>query len=139
MLYLKAAQRQEAEPAGVFYFTIDEKAGGGRMDGAVVNKASVIDSIAGDFQEYSNIIPIRKLKDGAIKGNSEGNLLSEVEFKELQDSVDKKVRELCDELINGCIDIRPKRSGAITACTYCGYKSICAFDIAFDGFRYENI
>jgi ATP-dependent helicase/nuclease subunit B len=139
MLYLKAAQREKAEPAGVFYFTIDERVENGRMDGVVVNKTSVIESIAGDFQNYSNIIPVRKLQDGAIKGNRAGNLLSESEFKELQDSVDKKVRLLCDELISGSIDIRPKRSGDMTACTYCGYKSICSFDIALDGFKYENI
>ena len=139
MLYLKAAQMSEAEPAGVFYFTIDEKAESGRMDGAVIDKKSVIDSIAGDFQEYSNIIPVKKLKDGSVKGNSAGNLLSELEFKELQDDVDKKVRELCDELISGCVDVRPRRSGKMTACTYCGYKSVCGFDVSFDGFKYENI
>ncbi|MCL2437087.1 MAG: PD-(D/E)XK nuclease family protein [Clostridiales bacterium] len=139
MLYLKAAQKQEAEPAGVFYFTIDEKVENGRMDGVVVNKASVIDNIAGDFQKRSNIIPVQKLNDGTIKGNSAGNLLTESEFQELQDAVDKKVRALCNELIDGCIDIRPKKSGDITACTYCGYKSICAFDTAFDGYQYENV
>jgi len=139
MLYLKAAQKQEAEPAGVFYFTIDEKVENGRMDGVVVNKASVIDNIAGDFQKRSNIIPVQKLNDGTIKGNSAGNLLTESEFQELQDAVDKKVRALCNELIDGCIDIRPKKSGDITACTYCGYKSICAFDTAFDGYKYENV
>ena len=139
MLYLKAAQRQKAEPAGVFYFTIDEKAETGRMDGVVVNKASIIDNIAGEFQNYSKIIPVKKSKDGSIKGNTAGNLLSESEFRELQDAVDEKVRVLCGELITGCIDVRPKRSGDMTACVYCGYKSICTFDIAFDGCKYENV
>ena len=139
MLYLKAAQRRKAKPAGVFYFMIDEKSETGRMDGVVVDKTSVIESIAGDFQDYSNIIPVRKLKNGSIKGNSAGSLLSEEEFGELQDAVDDKVKALCGELISGCIDVRPKRSGSMTACTYCGYKGICNFDVSFDGFRYENI
>ena len=139
MLYLKAAQMRQAEPAGVFYFTIDEKAEAGRMDGTVIDKTSVIANIAGDFQDYSNIIPVRKLKDGSVRGNSEGNLLSEQEFRELQDEVDNKVRALCDGLIGGCIDVRPKKSGSMTACTYCGYKSVCGFDVSFEGFKYENI
>jgi len=139
MLYLAAAQMQKAMPAGVFYFTIEEKAGTGRMDGVAVDRASVIDSIAGDFQDYSNIIPVRKMKDGSVRGNSTGNLLSEEEFKELQDAVDNKVRALCDELISGYIDIRPKRSNGMTACTYCEYGGICGFDVSFDGFKYENI
>ncbi|MCL1982640.1 MAG: PD-(D/E)XK nuclease family protein [Clostridiales bacterium] len=139
MLYLKAAQRQEAEPAGVFYYTIDEYAQTGRMDGVVVGKPSVIDSIAGDFQDYSGIIPVRRLKDGKTKGNSEWNLLSEAEFAELQAAVDDKVKALCEELLGGCIGVRPKRSGDMTACTYCGYRGVCNFDVDFDGFKYENI
>jgi ATP-dependent helicase/nuclease subunit B len=139
MLYLKAAQGQKAAPAGVFYYMIDEKAETGRMDGVVVDRTSVIDNIDGDFRDYSNIIPVRKLISGAVKGNSRENLLSEVEFRELQDAVDKKVEELCGELMSGRIDVKPKKSGNMIACTYCGYKSICAFDLRIDGFKYENI
>ncbi|MCL1808937.1 MAG: PD-(D/E)XK nuclease family protein [Clostridiales bacterium] len=139
MLYLKAAQKQGTEPAGVFYYFIDEKAETGRMDGVVVGKAAVIDSIAGDFQEYSNIIPVRKLKDGKLKGNSAGNLLSETEFAELQAAVDNKVEALCEELLGGCVSVSPKRSGNLTACTYCGFKGVCNFDVDFEGFKYENI
>jgi ATP-dependent helicase/nuclease subunit B len=142
MLYLKAAQGQEAEPAGVFYFTIDENVESGRMDGVVVNKVSVIDSIAGEFEgkfpQRSVIIPIQKTKDGIIKGNSEENLLSEEEFKELQEQVEQKVKALCSELAKGNINISPKRTGKVTACTYCDYKSICTFDVAFDGFSYQS-
>jgi ATP-dependent helicase/nuclease subunit B len=139
MLYLKAARLHGAEPAGVFYYVIDEKSESRRMDGAVINKTSVIDSIAGDFRSYSDVIPIRKREDGSITGNSAGNLLSEIEFVELQEAVDKKVAEFCNELATGCIDVRPKRSGNMTACTYCGYKSICGFDTKLDGFNYERI
>ena len=139
MLYLKAAAGGAAEPAGVFYYNIDENVETGRMDGVVVNRESVIAGIAGDFQDYSNIIPVRKLRDGSVRGNSEGNLLSEREFSEFQDTVDKKVKELCDELTEGCISVRPKRSENISACAYCGYRSVCSFDISFEGFSYENI
>jgi len=139
MLYLKAAQGKGAEPAGVFYYMIDENVEKGRMDGVVVNKASVIKNIAGNFQDYSNIIPVRRLEDGTLRGNSDGNLLSEQEFREFQSAVDKKVKELCGGLLDGCIEVKPKRAGNMTACTYCGYKGICRFDISFDGFKYENI
>jgi len=139
MLYLKAALQEHAHPAGIFYFLIDEQSENGRMDGIVVNKVSVIDNIAGDFQKYSNIIPIQKLADGRIKGNSENNLMSEEVFEEFRQAVDEKIRQLCSELIDGCVDARPKRSGSISACTYCSYKSICFFDLEFEGCRYENV
>ena len=118
---------------------IDEKPDTGRMNGVVVNKKEVIEGIAGDFSDYSDVIPIRKLKDGSLKGNSVGNLLAEEEFAELQAAVSRKVKSLCEELMDGCINVRPKRSGNMTACTYCGYKAVCNFDIDFDGFKYENI
>jgi ATP-dependent helicase/nuclease subunit B len=105
----------------------------------VVDKASVIENIAGVFQDYSNIIPVRKLKDGSLKGNSEGNLLSEQEFTELQKAVDKKVKELCCALVDGCIDIRPMRSATKSACTYCGYKSVCSIDISADKYNSSRI
>ena len=139
MLYLKAAQGPGAQPAGVFYFTIDEGNETGRMDGVAVDKVSVIENIAGEFEAWSEVIPIRKLKDGGIKGNSGENLLSESEFAEFREAVDKKIRDMCGELVEGCIDIRPKRSGNVTACTYCGYKSVCTFDAGVEGFVYENI
>jgi len=139
MLYLQAAQQQKSEPAGVFYFTIDEKVESGRMDGVVIDKPSVIANIAGEFHNYSGIIPIKKASDGTVKGNGQGNLLSEEEFKELQNEIHHKVNELCGELISGTIDIKPKSLGDLTSCRYCSYKSICAFDTAVEGYKYQKI
>jgi len=63
--------------------------------------------------------------------------MSDEEFTELQKAVDEKVEELCGRLAGGDIDISPMVTKGGTACQYCEYKSICRFDLGFDGCRYN--
>ena len=160
MLYLKAAQEEQAEPAGVFYFLmsdpdLDEKklSGSGalnekieaalrrhfRMNGVMVCDDRVISEVDGSFDDYSDIIPVRSTKDG-IKNSGGSFLLSEEEFLDLQNEVDSKVEGLLEDMVSGSIDIRPMVpiKGEVP-CTYCGFHGICRFDTAFSGNRYEHI
>jgi len=166
LLYLKAATAGlKGKPAGVFYFGIDAPLIEGsvsasvddmqrqsikselsdlirkkyRMDGVVMNEASVIEGIGGEFTGYSDIIPVRRKEDGGLSG-PDGKLLCQEEFDELQKAVDHTISQLCERLTAGAIDITPKRlKNGISACTYCKYKSICNFDQAFEGCRYISI
>ncbi|WP_027399471.1 PD-(D/E)XK nuclease family protein [Anaerovorax odorimutans] len=160
MLYLKAAVNNDnLKPAGVFYFEIAEPSIDStqltlkeykdklqmelskkfKLDGIVLDNTKVIEGIAGNFNGYSDIIPVRKTKEGNFAGTSEGKLLNELEFMEFQDAVNETVNKLCGDLIDGCIDIKPKKTKTDTACKYCIYKSICNFDLAFSGCKYEKI
>ena len=158
MLYLKAAQQQVRKPAGVFYFLIDdprvdltatEKESYGekiakdigkafRLNGVMVDNGQVIRGIAGEFDGYSDIVPLRKGKDG-IKATSEDFLLSEEDFAQLQADVDAQIEKLCKELVDGHIAIHPKKTEKTSPCVYCPLKSICRFDIAFDGCNYDVV
>lgn len=158
MLYLQAAQEAKREPAGVFYFLIREPSVNAenihpeeleekvreaakkacRMDGVAVDAPKVIEEIAGEFSGYSDIIPVRRTQKG-VTGTGPEKLLDEAAFKELQEEVDQKVRELCDDLASGNIRIMPKKSGDMSACTYCKYRGICQFDLAFEDCKYELI
>ncbi|WP_269477985.1 PD-(D/E)XK nuclease family protein [Hominibacterium faecale] len=158
MLYLKAAQQKEREPAGVFYFLISEPSVSAdaikpeelgekveqeakkacKMDGVMVDDPQVIRDIAGDFSGYSDVVPIRQTQKG-FSGTGAGKLLDEETFLQLQEKVDETVSELCQELLSGNIAVKPKKSGQVSACTYCKYKGICQFDLAFEGCRYEII
>ena len=80
MLYLKAAQGTVRKPAGVFYFLIgdprvdltgterekiSEKISKEmrkffRLNGIMINDDQVISGIAGEFDGYSDIVPLRK-------------------------------------------------------------------------------
>ena len=50
-----------------------------RLDGIMVNDGQIIDGIAGEFEGFSDIVPLRATKDG-VKATSDGFLLSEEEF-----------------------------------------------------------
>lgn len=158
MLYLKAAQEEKREPAGVFYFLISEPSVSAdsirpeelgskvkeetkkacRMDGIMVDDPSVIGSIVGELSGYSDIAPVKETKNG-ITGTGQDKLLDEEAFHLLQEEVDAKVEEICGRLLSGDIQIKPKKSGMLSACTYCQYKGICQFDLAFEGCKYEIV
>lgn len=158
MLYLKAAQENIRRPAGVFYFLIDDHrvdlTGADRekisekiskemrkffrLNGIMVDDSQVIDSIAGEFDGYSDIVPLRSGKEG-IKATSDGFLLSDEEFDALQTDVDRQIRKLCGQLAEGRIAITPKKTERESPCTYCQYKGICRFDLDFPGCNFEII
>jgi ATP-dependent helicase/nuclease subunit B len=168
MLYLKAALNglagqagpdgEAPKPAGVFYFRLAEPridlsfAGEEEeaelvenalqrkflLDGVVVNDAAVIESIAGAFTGSSDVLRLRRNQDGAFSAQSKC-LISEEEFAELQQAVDQLVGRLCQDLADGKIDIRPKYIGQRKACDYCPYKSICNFELSFDGNEYDVV
>lgn len=168
MLYLKAAtQKQEVKPAGVFLFKIreidadadartvvpGEAAAEERMEdaykleGIVLDDMDMINSMDTEIGGASKVLPIKYVKkNGTYSGSSGGYLFSREEFEELSAQVDRQVDRICREICDGKIDIRPKKEkkkdmegNYKTSCKYCSYKSICMFDTAFPGCRYERV
>lgn len=154
MLYLKAAQGEGREPAGVFYFLIkepmesllsgkeyseetieDQCYKSFKMNGLMVEDEDTIDALDQGLEGWSKIIPMQVTKEG-LKSNY---ALPLEEFKELQRIVDNKVEEICQGLISGQIQLRPMKVKKTSACDKCGYRSICRFDTVFEGCRYEVI
>lgn len=166
MLYLNAAtaysspeKQASLKPAGVFYFEIAEPSidvsgmttqeyeekikteirKNFKLDGVVLDESSVIEGIAGEFTGYSDTLQIRKTKEGNFSGTAENKILSLEEFHQLQEVVSSKVSCLCQDLLEGKIDIAPKKTKYQSACTYCQYKGICNFDLAFDGCTFDMV
>lgn len=147
MVYLRAAMEEKRQPAGAFYFHIQEPSvdagsiSGERdskafqdkledeirktfmMDGAMVNDPEVIAAITGDDKR---IVPLRSGK----------NLYTPVEFAGFQQRVNDKIDRMCRELIEGNISISPLKIKENTACKYCDYKGICMFDNRMEGCYY---
>jgi len=157
MLYLAASMEEKRKPAGVFYFNIseplidsssreadpaeiaDKVRKNFKLNGVIVDDPAVINSVAGDFTGYSDILPLRKTKDGEISPTGKGGLLTEEEFGQLQDAVGAKIVEICQNLADGDINIHPMKTRDRSACTYCQYKGICRFDTIFEGCSYNII
>ena len=168
MLYLKAAtQKQEVKPAGVFLFKIREIDADAdmkniypgreameermedayKLEGIVLDDMDLIDAMDTEIGGASKVLPIKYVKkNGTYSGSSGGYLFSREEFEELSAQVDLQVDRICREICDGKIDIRPKKEkkkdmegNYKTSCKYCSYKSICMFDTAFPGCRYERV
>lgn len=170
MIYMKAAiesSQEHAEPAGVFYFKIKdidtdadtrsvssgkeelEKriADAYRLEGILLNDEGLIDSMDSEISGSSQVIPVKiSKKEGGYVPSAGGYLLSQDEFRELYEQVDRQVERICEEIYAGNIEIKPKREKKKdmkgeyrNACKYCGYKSICMFDTSFEGCRYEQV
>lgn len=168
MLYLKAAtQKQEVKPAGVFLFKIREIDADAdmkniypgreameermedayKLEGIVLDDMDLIDAMDTEIGGASKVLPIKYVKkNGTYSGSSGGYLFSREEFEELSAQVDRQVDRICREICDGKIDIRPKKEkkkdmegNYKISCKYCSYKSICMFDTAFPGCRYERV
>ena len=165
MLYLEAAAGSDKKPAGVFYFHISEPmvnlTGEGdpsedpeareelkkalakefRHNGILVDDPEVIENIAGDFEKYSDIIPVKKTKDGGYvsSGRTEEQLLSEEDFADLRKKVADTAALRISEMLKGRVAINPMKTKDRSACTFCEYKGICRFDTIFEGNKWNPV
>ena len=62
-----------------------------------------------------------------------------MEFSELQRAVFDKIKDACQDLIDGKIEAHPMKTREQSACTYCQYKGICRFDTVFEGCKYNIV
>ena len=162
MLYLEGALGgvREGKPAGVFYFKLAEpdvnakdfnreKLASGlqseiekvfKLDGIMVDRDEVINSIAGDIEagSSSSVVSLQRKKDGEITGGK-NFLLSYDDFMQVRTDVMEKVQKACENLALGRADIYPAKVKDQPQCTYCQYKGICKFDTSFEGCSYHRI
>ncbi len=163
----ETTETEKRKPAGVFYFhiqeprvdadgySVTEDSGEAaealeeqirkevqskfRLNGLLLDDPETVREVAGELgvSEASSVVSLKKLKSGDFGKND--ILISESDFEKLQEDVAAKVTELITEMHRGAIDIRPMKRGDDTACRYCEFKSICRFDPAFKGNKYNTI
>ena len=110
-------------------------------DGAI----QAMDSDIGkDSVKESTVIPVKFVKERQQWEAAAGGIwFTRAEMDTLIGEVDAQVKRICEEICDGRIEIKPKRekdsAEKKTACKYCSYKSICMFDLAFAGCRYELV
>lgn len=144
-------------PAGVLYFKIDDPIvkGTGRetpeeiekkilknlkMQGLLLEDVDIIRAMDKEVNGYSDILPVALSSKGEFYKNVMGSLATKEEFDILRAYVKKTIVNLCEEMLEGNISIKPyKRKDNSTPCGFCEYSPICQFDTALDGNSYKNI
>ena len=145
---------KQVKPGAVLYFKIDDPIIKGnkemtteeveievldalKMKGLVLKDARVVKAMDKDIEGYSLVIPAAFKKDGNFKSNSD--VVTEEEFKMLRDYVNKKMIELCEDMLSGNIKIEPTKHSNRTHCEYCDFASICQFDTNIKDNKYKVV
>ena len=94
-----------------------------------------VDTALGTDESF---LPIRINQNGTFR--SDARVLTQEELYALFEKTKENIGRIYTEMKSGNIAIRPTRYKKSAApCTFCPYKSICRFDPALPGNRYEDI
>ncbi|MEY8764101.1 MULTISPECIES: helicase-exonuclease AddAB subunit AddB [Clostridium] len=145
----------DAVPAGILYFKLDDpiiRSSGNisddeikerivkslKMNGLLLSDPDIIKKMDKDIKSSSDIIPASVKKNGSLS-KAKSSLATVEQFQLLRKYVRNTIGKLCDEMLEGNIDIAPCKNKNRSACSYCIYSAICQFDISMDGNRYKVI
>jgi len=108
-----------------------------KMKGLILKDAKVVKAMDKDIEGYSLVIPAAFKTDGEFKANSD--VVTEDEFNLLREYVNKKMVELCEDMLSGDIKILPTKHSNRTHCDYCDFSAICQFDTSIKDNKYKII
>ncbi|PRR78308.1 ATP-dependent helicase/deoxyribonuclease subunit B [Clostridium liquoris] len=109
-----------------------------KMKGLLLADSEIIKAMDKDIKGFSDILPVRMNNDNSLsKGSS---VATNEEFNLLRKYVRETIVNLCEEMLEGNIGIKPyKRKDSSTPCRFCEYSQICQFDTSVNGNGYRVI
>ena len=145
-------------PAGILYFNLleqvinsEKKLTDEEIEEKIKNNFKMKGLILADVRvakmQDNNLLPSTGSKIIPVYLDKEGNLspkkssvATKEEFKKLQQYVNKTIKEIAHEILNGNIELKPYYKNKKTPCEYCDYKNICGFNsgIYKTGYRFIN-
>ena len=156
-----SSNKDRYKPAGLFYsdFTTNlvgfetyskmldmnddsfysEKLKKNKLTGFVIKDMELLKNLDKTLEEnrlISEILPIKLKSKGQEIGAGTLGLTTD-EFEIVNEFVLNKTKDICEEIYDGNIDIKPFRYKDKKPCDYCKYKSICRFDVKHN--KYNNI
>ena len=145
---------KQVRPGAILYFKIDDPIIKGKKEmtaeeiqeevldalklkGLILKDARVVKAMDKDINGYSLVIPASFKADGDFKANSD--VVTEEEFTLLREYVNKKMIELCEEMLSGEVKIQPTKNSNTAHCEYCDFSAICQFDTSIKDNKYKII
>lgn len=159
LTYLDAILEKEEDidnfpvfPAGILYFKIDnpivkhssnlsdeeiaeEIMKALKMKGLIIADTEIVREMDRDIEGASLILPVGFKKDGDFTKSSK--VATREQFQLLREHVKNKLLNACEEMVKGDIAIKPCKTVSGTACEFCEYGSLCAFDLSIKDNQYE--
>lgn len=146
----------KAMPGAILYFRIDDpilKSKGDlteeeiksevlkelKLEGLLLDDVKVVKAMDNTLEPgtHSLIIPANMKKAGDLGKNKA--LITMEQFELLRKYVNEKMVEICQNMIEGKIDIEPCKENKNIVCDYCNYSHICQFDSSLEDNRYKVI
>ncbi|MCI9346031.1 MAG: helicase-exonuclease AddAB subunit AddB [Lachnospiraceae bacterium] len=140
---------KEAVPAAMLYYrvadpmvegeTLSEEEINGRilqelkMTGIVNENDEAVRMLDGEFTDKSDILPLERKKDGSFSAVS--SVITEEDMRTVSNYVNRKIRSIGREILDGNISVNPCELGAEKACTYCVYRHVCGFEAGAEGYQ----
>lgn len=142
------------EPAGIFYYHIDDPMVEGtgteseeeirravleelKPNGLVNEEPEVYRAMDTDFSGSSAVIPVALKTDGSLKATSK--TASTCDFKTMSEYVNQTLVAAGRKILDGDVSVQPYELGNQTGCDYCPYHTVCGFDTRMPGFSYRRL
>lgn len=160
VIYLNAAMElmkkehpdKEVLPAGVLYYQIQDPVldmDGEEADvtarvleklkpnGLINGDPEIIKRLDQSMPGRSQVLPIAYNKDGSLRAGSP--VASGEQFAALSRYVNRKIRKIGSEVLDGRMDVNPYELKGKTACDYCAYSGVCGLDSKTEGFHRRRL
>ena len=110
-----------------------------KLEGLLLDDVKVVKAMDNTLEPgtHSLIIPANMKKAGDLGKNKA--LITMEQFELLRKYVNEKMIEICQNMIEGKIDIEPCKENKNIVCDYCNYSHICQFDSSLEDNRYKVI
>ena len=108
-----------------------------RVSGIVNSDPVVLESLDKTHEEKSDVIPIEYKKDGTLSSRS--SVMTEEEIELIQKFAGKKAAELGRSIAGGNVAVTPCNFKEEDSCTFCQFKSVCAFDARIPGYEKRKL
>ena len=112
-----------------------------KMQGMVIKDSKILKEMDKSLdcgeKASSLVIPAAINKDGTVAKTTKG--VTKEEFEIIRTYVKGLIKELCEDMLGGNIDIHPYKYKDKTPCTFCEYSAICQFDNALKDNSYKVI
>ena len=141
-----------ALPAGVLYYQIQDPVldtDGEEADvtarvleklkpnGLINGDPEIIKRLDQSMPGRSQVLPIAYNKDGSLSAGSP--VASGEQFAALSRYVNRKIRKIGSEVLDGRMDVNPYELKGKTACDYCAYSGVCGLDSKTGGFHRRRL
>ena len=84
----------------------------------------------------SEVVPVSLKNDEVVERKS--SVAGEARFAALGAFVNRKLKTMGREILDGKITVAPYKEGSRTACDYCPYHSVCGFELKTDGYAFRR-